>query len=104
MLIVEDWAEIRRLRKSEGVPISEIARLMGCSRNTVKAALASDEPLPQPPRGVGSPDQWVGVFLAFQSQAWHTDDRTGHALAEPAVPDRTVRIVAALVNPTGPAP
>jgi transcriptional regulator with XRE-family HTH domain len=44
VLIVEDWAEIRRLRKSEGVSISEIARLIGCSRNTVKAALASDEP------------------------------------------------------------
>jgi transposase len=41
---VEDWAEIRRLRRSEGVSISEIARLMGCSRNTVKAALASDGP------------------------------------------------------------
>jgi uncharacterized protein YukJ len=50
-------------------------------------------------------EQWVGVFLAFQSQAWHTDDQTGHSLeAEPAVGDRTVRIVAALVNPTGPAP
>ena len=51
-------------------------------------------------------DQWVGVFLAFQSQAWHTDDRTGHVPAvEPAVPDiGTVGIVAALVNPTGPAP
>lgn len=23
---------------------------------------------------------WVAVFLAFQSQSWHTDDRTGHAL------------------------
>jgi transposase len=45
VLIVEDWAEIRRLRRSEGVSISEIARLMGCSRNTVKAALASDGPL-----------------------------------------------------------
>ena len=44
MLIVEDWAEIRRLRKSEGVSISEIARLVGCSRNTVKAALASHGP------------------------------------------------------------
>jgi transposase len=44
VLIVEDWAEIRRLRKSEGVSISEIARLVGCSRNTVKAALASDDP------------------------------------------------------------
>jgi transcriptional regulator with XRE-family HTH domain len=44
VLIVEDWAEIRRLRRSEGVSISEIARLMGCSRNTVKAALASGVP------------------------------------------------------------
>jgi DNA-binding transcriptional regulator YiaG len=42
VLIVEDWAEIRRLRGSEGVSISEIARLIGCSRNTVRAALASD--------------------------------------------------------------
>lgn len=44
MLVVEDWAEIRRLRRSEGVSISEIARVMGCSRNTVKAALASEGP------------------------------------------------------------
>jgi transposase len=44
VLIVEDWAEIRRLRRSESVSISEIARVIGCSRNTVKAALASDGP------------------------------------------------------------
>jgi transposase len=44
VLIVEDWAEIRRMRRSEGVSISEIARLIGCSRNTVKAALRSDGP------------------------------------------------------------
>ena len=44
MLVVEDWAEIRRLRRSEGVSISEIARVMGCSRNTVKAASASEGP------------------------------------------------------------
>jgi uncharacterized protein YukJ len=52
--------------------------------------------------------QWVAIFLAFQSQAWHTDDQTGHALPGPAPgepePDHTVRIVAALVNPPGPAP
>jgi uncharacterized protein YukJ len=24
-----------------------------------------------------STDQWVAIFLAFQSQAWHTDDYTG---------------------------
>jgi uncharacterized protein YukJ len=53
--------------------------------------------------------QWVAIFLAFQSQAWHTDDQTGHAIATPepgapGSPDHTLRIVAALVNPTGPAP
>jgi uncharacterized protein YukJ len=57
-----------------------------------------------------STDQWVALFLAFQSQAWHTDDNTGHAISEPghvpgpAEPDRVVRIVGALVNPIGPAP
>jgi hypothetical protein len=49
-------------------------------------------------------DQWVGVFLAFQSQAWHTDDQTGHAVTELPERDHLVRIVAALVNPPGPAP
>ncbi|KJS53100.1 YukJ family protein [Streptomyces rubellomurinus] len=24
-------------------------------------------------------NRWAAVFLAFQSQSWHTDDRTGHA-------------------------
>ncbi len=42
MLDVEDCAEIRRLYRSEGVSISEIARVVGVSRNTVKAALRSD--------------------------------------------------------------
>lgn len=67
-------------------------------------------------------DQWVGIFLKFQSQAWHTDDATGHRTEipvsgppsdttqppnpfEPGVPptpeapDGAVRIVAALANP-----
>ena len=53
--------------------------------------------------------RWVGVFLAFQSQSWHTDDRTGHAFdSVPPRPTRPhevpVRIVAALVNPAGSAP
>jgi uncharacterized protein YukJ len=57
-----------------------------------------------------STDQWVAIFLAFQSQAWHTDDITGHAITEPGPvpgptePDRVVQIVGALVNPIGPAP
>jgi transcriptional regulator with XRE-family HTH domain len=41
---VEDWAEIRRLRRSERLSISEIARVLGISRNTVKVALASSGP------------------------------------------------------------
>ncbi len=41
MLSVEDWAEIRQLRRAEQMPIAQIARVMGISRNTVKAALAS---------------------------------------------------------------
>lgn len=46
--------------------------------------------------------RWVGVFLAFQSQAFHTDDKTGHSLDRVVAPN--VAIVAALVNPLGPAP
>lgn len=65
------------------------------------------------------PDQWVGIFLAFQSQSWHTDDTTGHALTveapspapspvptpaptpRPGDRDGQIRIVAALANPSG---
>ncbi|MFJ4988837.1 DUF2278 family protein [Streptomyces sp. NPDC088732] len=52
--------------------------------------------------------RWVGIFLAFQSQAWHTDDITGHALEDagprPGAGEERVRIVAAFANPPGPAP
>ncbi|MFF3613172.1 DUF2278 family protein [Streptomyces sp. NPDC002580] len=62
--------------------------------------------------------RWVGVFLAFQSQSWHTDDVTGHSVVpgdgdgdgggggggRPEPGGQPVRIVAALVNPRGPAP
>ena len=41
---MENWAEIRRLHRSEGVAIKEIARRLGIARNTVRAALASDFP------------------------------------------------------------
>jgi uncharacterized protein YukJ len=63
------------------------------------------------------PDQgeWTAIFLKFQSQAWHTDDKTGHRIVAPPPPppppppheppttedpEGLVRIVAALVNPT----
>jgi transposase len=44
VLAVEDWAEIRRLHRSEGLPIKVIARVLGVSRNTVRVAVASDAP------------------------------------------------------------
>src|SRR5262249_10055093 len=44
VLSVEDWAEIRRLHRAEQMPIKAIARVMGVSRNTVRAAIASDRP------------------------------------------------------------
>ena len=65
------------------------------------------------------PDQqeWTAIFLKFQSQSWHTDDKTGHTVTGPVPPlppgppqppdpptstdpDGLIRIVAALVNPT----
>ena len=54
MLGVEDWAEIRRLHRAEGLPIKMIARVVGCSRNTVRSALASDAPPRYERRQVGS--------------------------------------------------
>ena len=39
---VEDWAEIRRLHRAEGMPIKAIARRLGVARNTVRRALAGD--------------------------------------------------------------
>ncbi|MCG2621177.1 DUF2278 family protein [Arthrobacter sp. I2-34] len=51
-------------------------------------------------------DRWVAVFLAFQSQSWHTDDATGHTVAEvgPVTDTGAMRILAALANPAGGAP
>jgi transposase len=51
---VEDWAEIRRLHRAEGVPVKAIARLLGISRNTVRAAVASDAPPRYERRAAGS--------------------------------------------------
>ncbi|MFD0207530.1 MULTISPECIES: IS21 family transposase [Saccharothrix] len=44
MINVEDWAEIRRLHRAEGMPIRAIARRLGLGRNTVRRALAAQGP------------------------------------------------------------
>lgn len=64
---MEDWAEIRRLHRSEGLPIKAITRVMGCSRNTVRAALASDGPpkYERAPAGsiVDAVEPWIRELL-----------------------------------------
>ena len=44
MISVEDWAEIRRLHRTEQMPIRAIARKLGIARNTVRRAIADDAP------------------------------------------------------------
>jgi transposase len=44
VLDVERWAELRREHFVRGVPIKELVRRTGLSRNTVRAALRSDAP------------------------------------------------------------
>lgn len=44
MLDVEEWAEIRRLHKAEGMGVRAIAKALGISKNTVRRAIRSDSP------------------------------------------------------------
>jgi len=72
-LSVEDWAEIRRLHRAEGMPIKAVARVMGCSKNTVKRALAADGP-PRYQRRVGGRSIVDGVEPRIREllAAWPT--------------------------------
>jgi transposase len=47
---VQEWAEIRAMKRVEGLSIKEIARRTGHSRNTIRAALRSPEPPRYGPR------------------------------------------------------
>ena len=51
---MEQWAEIRRLHRAEGVSIKEIVRRLGVARNTVRSALASETPPSYQRAGKGS--------------------------------------------------
>jgi transposase len=72
VLSVEDWAEIRRLRRAEGMPIKQIARVMGCSKNTVKRALAADGPPRYERVACGSVVDEVEPRIRELLQAWPT--------------------------------
>jgi Helix-turn-helix domain len=43
VITVDEWAEIRRLHRSEGLPIKAIARKLGVSKNTVRRAVRAGE-------------------------------------------------------------
>jgi uncharacterized protein YukJ len=56
-----------------------------------------------------SRNKWIAVFIAFQVQAWHTDDKTGNPINDLPIDDDNqpefstpVRIIAAMVNPRVP--
>jgi transposase len=54
VLSVDDWAEIRRLHRAEGLSIRAIARIRGVSRNTVRNALKAEGPPRYERRPAGS--------------------------------------------------
>jgi transposase len=67
---VEDWAEIRRLHRAEQMPIKAIARVLGCSKNTVKRALAADGPPRYQRAGPGSVVDEVEPRIRELLRAW----------------------------------
>jgi transposase len=88
---VEDWAEIRRLHRSEGMPIKAIARVMGCSRSTVRAALASDGPPRYEQARTGSIVDPVELRIRELLQAYPTIPAT--VIAERIGWTRSIRVL-----------
>ncbi|MFL6116014.1 MAG: IS21 family transposase [Catenulispora sp.] len=95
MLSVEDWAEIRRLRRSERLPIKAIARVLGISRNTVRAALASDAPPKYVRQPQGSIVDDVEPRIRELLQAFPTMPAT--VIAERIGWTRSIRVLSARV-------
>lgn len=63
---MEDWAEIRRLVKSEKLSQAEVARRLSRSRNTVAKALGSEEP-PRYERASVTTSAWAVVEPAVRA-------------------------------------
>ena len=95
MLCVEDWAEIRRLHRAEEMPIKVIARVMGCSKNTVKAALASEGPPRYVRVGSGSIVDEVEPQIRELLAAWPTMPAT--VIAERIGWSRSIRVLSGRV-------
>jgi transposase len=94
-LFVEDWAEIRRLHRAEEMPIKVIARVMGCSKNTVKSALASEGPPRYVRVGSGSIVDEVEPRIRELLAAWPTMPAT--VIAERVGWSRSIRVLSSRV-------
>jgi transposase len=95
VLSVEDWAEIRRLHRAEGLPIKMIARVLGVSRNTVRAAIASDAAPRYERRPAGSIVDGVEPRIRELLQAFPTMPAT--VIAERIGWTRSIRVLSARV-------
>lgn len=91
MLSVENWAEVRRLHHAERMPIKTIARVMGISKNTVRAALRSDVPPKYERAPRGSVVDEVEPRIRELLQAWPTMPAT--VIAERIGWDRSIRVL-----------
>jgi transposase len=101
VLSVEDWAEIRRLRRAEKMSISEIARVREISRNTVKAALRSDGPPKYERKPAGSIVDEVEPRIRELLKAYPTMPAT--VIAERIGWARSIRVLSARVAELRPA-
>ena len=98
---MEDWAEIRRLRRAEKMSISEIARVLEISRNTVKAALRSDAPPRYEREPAGSIVDAVELRIRELLKAYPTMPAT--VIAERIGWARSIRVLSARVAELRPA-
>jgi len=101
VLTVEDWAEIRRLCRAERMSISQVARVLGISRNTVRSALASDAPPKYQRRPAGSIVDGVEPRIRELLRAYPTMPAT--VIAERLGWTRSVRVLSSRVAELRPA-
>jgi transposase len=108
VLSVEDWAEIRRLHRGEGLPIKAIVRQTGVSRNAVRRALAADRPPRYERAAKGSLVDAVEPQIRELLQSWPTmpatviAERIGWTHSLTILKDR-VRLLRPLFTPPDPA-
>jgi len=96
VLNVEDWAEVRRLHRAEGMPIKAIARVVGCSRNTVRSALRADGPPAYVRSGPGSVVDEVEPRIRELLRAWPTMPAT--VVAERVGWEHSIRVLRGRVS------